>query len=327
MATCFSAPAGGRRVWLLAAMCLGMGTFCAWGQQDQGVDVIKEGGINTQSSVGDLILEPFRVSALLGYAAVGNPWMEFSAGAGLWWGNLRLAADAHVRGETLTLATDVESQFEHLSLFAGARLTNTNNPVQLSAGVRTRIEPFNLSARVAVDNGLSFQANAATRLDAVEAFVGAGLTQGAPNFTAGVNLPSDPMTLSAAVSFGGAGLDVSGGADLALAEPFSLYANAGWGGGELRASAGARLNTALLKLNALGLWGSGTGLGAIVHGEVGVDTLSVFGTLRMDADSLSADVGGKLALDSLDTALTVGLDQQGFKWAQLQITAEFGGTS
>jgi len=326
MATCFSALHRRRSgAWLLAIVWVGLGAMGAGGQQDQGVEVLKEGTVGGASSIGDLIFEPFRVSALLGSSVGGSPWVELSAGAGLWWGNLRVAGDGHLRGTTLTLEAEAETQFEHLSLFAGARVTNTANPLQLSAGARTRIENFNLSARVAVDNGMSLQLNAATRLESMEAFVGAGLAGGAANFTAGVTLPGDPMTLSGALTWGGAGLDVSGGADLAVAESFSLYANAGFGGGEVRASGGARLATPFVQLNALGMWGTNSGLGAIAQGEINLGPLSAFGIVRMDADSVSSDVGGRLTLGNLDVALTVGFDQQGYKWVQLQISAQFGG--
>jgi hypothetical protein len=49
--------------------------------------------------------------------------------------------------------------------------------------------------------------------------------------------------------------------------------------------------------------------------------LELSGTLRLDTDSFSADVGASLSWGILAWTLTVGFDPQGFKWIQLEIKA------
>jgi hypothetical protein len=66
-----------------------------------------------------------------------------------------------------------------------------------------------------------------------------------------------------------------------------------------------------------------SGVGVLARGRLALDALAVFGALRLDANSASGEAGAALRLEGLLGAVTVGLDQRGFKWVQLEASGEF----
>lgn len=311
---------------VLGCLVICIASFMASGQiEGEGIEILDEGTSGEEvpaGTIGDLIIEPVRLSALLGYAMGGSPWIEFSAGAGLWLGNLRLSSEAELRGAAFTLNVDAETQWENLGLSAGARFSRTG--IQLSGGLNTTIEDFTLAGWLAVGGGGSVAtASATTKMGSLEVFASAGLAPKEVSISAGVTLPGDPLTLSAGATLGGtAGLTISGGADLAVSDALSFFADAGLGTTGLTTTVGGRLSTETLQVSAYGTWDA-NGLGLTSDGNLNLSSFDLFGTLRMDADSFSADIGGSMQLGNLTTTLTVGLDQQGFKWVQIEVRREF----
>ncbi|MBI1741620.1 hypothetical protein HYR54_00955 [Candidatus Acetothermia bacterium] len=294
--------------------------------QDKGVVLLKDEVPGDQSEIaalGDFILEPLQLSASLGYIAGGVVWTEFSAETGLWLGDIHISSAAELRGLAFSLSVEAETQLSQLGLTAGVRWSSGG--AQLSGGIRTTFENFTVSASVALGTrDLSVNVNATTKLGDLDLYAGAGLAEGQVSASAGATLPlpGDLITLSAGASFDGAGLKATGGADLLLSSALSLSANASVGTAGITTTLGGQMSIDTLEVSGFGTW-SGETIGVTANGKFVLSAFTLSGTLRMDENSFSADVGVSTQWGALIPSLTVGLDQQGFKWVQLEVKGEF----
>ncbi|MBI3660241.1 hypothetical protein HY230_07200 [Candidatus Acetothermia bacterium] len=294
--------------------------------QDKGIVLLKEessGAPSKMSALGDLILEPLQLSASLGYTAGGVVWTEFSAETGLWLGDIHISSAAELRGFAFSLSVEAEMQLGQLGLTAGVRWSSAG--AQLSGGVRTTFENFTVAARVdAGIGGLSANVHATTKLGDLDLYGGAGLAGTALSASAGATLPlpGNLITLSAGASFDGAGLKATGGADLLLSSSLSLSANASVGTTGVTTTLGGQMSIDTLEVSGFGTW-SGENIGVTANGKFVLSAFTLSGTLRIDENSVSTDVGVSTQWGALIPSLTVGLDQQGFKLVQLEVKGEF----
>ena len=299
----------------------------AYGQpSDKGVVVLKDETLENgpaASAIGNLIFDPLGLAILAGYSIDGTFWTEFSAETGLWLGDIHVSGVAELRGLTFNVSLEAETQLNTIGITAGIRLTSGG--AQLSGGLRTTLENFTLAGRLSVGGGgFSVSASATTQLGDFDVHLGAGLAGSELSASLGATLPlpGDLVTLSAGISYERSGLVASGGADMAFSSSISFSANASLGSTGLVTTAGGQLSFETLDISAHGTW-SGRSFGLTSDGKFNLSSFTLLGTLRLDENSFSADVGISTKWSGLTPTLTVGLDQQGFKWIQLEVKGEF----
>jgi hypothetical protein len=298
-----------------------------WAQPaDKGVIVLKDESIeeiSNSNTLGSLILEPVQLTALLGYSVDGTLWTELGATAGFWLSDFHVSGEAELRGLTFNVGLEAETQLSNLGLTAGIRLFNSG--MQLSGGVRTTWENFTIAARAIFgSNALSANASVVTQLGELGVHMGASLSGN--QFTASTGatlpLPGDLLTLSASAGFDKTGFSVSAGADALVSSTLGFSANASLGESGMTASLGGQFAIESFDLSAHGTW-SEAGLGITADGQFQFDAIKLFGRVRFDEDSFSADVGAATRWNIFVPTLTIGLDQLGFKWIQLEVMSEF----
>lgn len=321
----------GRRgaMWLLLAWCMSpifSGDWALGQPQAQGIEIIKEGIIDESAppgTFGNIILEPLQFSAAVGLAAGGSPWLELGAGVGLWWGDIHVSSSAELRGVSFSVDVDAEMQLEKLGLSASMSFSGLG--VQLSGGVHTTWQNFTLAARMAAGAGsLSALGSATTKLGDLSVHVGASWVGNEPSASAGAtwSMLEELVKLSVTASPNKAGFAVSGGADLVFSSEVSLSANASVDTNGLTMTLIGQTNFEAYSVSIQGAWGTqASGLSADLRLALGPVVL--FGTWRVDEDSFSSDIGASMQWGIFTSKLTIGLDQGGFKWIQLNVKGEF----
>ena len=314
------------RIALVGLIISLYGIFAYAQPQDKGVIVLKDESREESANsviLGSLILEPVQIAALMGYSVDSAVWTEFSATSGFWLNDFHVSGEAELRGLTFNVGLEAETQLSNLGLTAGVRLSSSG--VQLSGGIRTTWENFTIAARAILgSNALSTNVSVITQLGALGVHMGASLSGAQLSASVGATLPlpGDLVTLSASAGFDRAGFSATAGADLLLSSSLGFSANASIGQSGVTASLGGQFAIESLDLSAHGTW-SNTGLGITADGQFHLDSLKLFGRVRLDEDSFSADVGASTRWNIVVPTLTVGLDQQGFKWVQLEVMSEF----
>jgi hypothetical protein len=309
-------------IWFL----MGCATVVSWAQQkDRGVAVLKEGALNESGrTLGSVILEPLQLGTSLGYNAGGGFWLELDGAMGLWLGDIRVSSAVELRGASFTVSIDAETQLTDIGLSAGLRLGLSG--VQLIGGIRKTLGDFNLAGQLALgSSGLGANASARSKLGILDLYAGVGLAGSTVSASAGAILPLIPdiVTLS-----GGISLDtspraaISGGMDFVISSALSFSANASLGSTGVMTNVGGHLSLENLSISAHGTWDS-NGVGLTSRGEMRLENFDLLGTVRIDNDSFSVDMGASVKWEIFSLRLIVGFDQQGFKWAQLEVKGEF----
>jgi hypothetical protein len=309
---------------LLVSLC----GIAAYAQpEDKGVIVLKEEAIAADevstSAIGDLVFDPLELTALAGYSLTGFFWTEFGAATGFWLGDIHVAGAAELRGMAYSLSVEAETQLDTLGISAGARWSSGG--VQLHGGIRTTWEFLTLGARADVGPlGISLYGNATTQLGDLGLYAGAGFVESQPSASLGATLPlpGNILTISGSASFERGALAAKGGADLLLSSALTLSANAGISATGLATSVGGQLRWEILDVSSHISWTS-TSISITSDARLRLASLDLLGTLRLDENSYSLDLGASMPLSMLTTKLTIGLDQQGLKWVQLEVWGEF----